>query len=136
MEDSKNLFTVLKKVKPKIVFNTDIVFTIGAPMHAHMDHEKWALANGIGNFEALKAMTSTGGELAALTGQNNPYSGKLGVIEVGALADIIVVDGNPLEDMAAIGGNPKWLDADPRGEEVAVLRVIMKDGVIYKNTLD
>ena len=136
MEGSKNLFTVLKKVKPKIVFNTDIVFTTGAPMRAHLDHEKWALANGIGNFEALKAMTSTGGELAALTGQNNPYSGKLGVIEVGALADIIVVDGNPLEDLAAVGGNPKWLDAEPRGEEVAVLRVIMKDGVIYKNTLD
>ena len=135
MEDSKNLFDVLKKVQPKVVFNSDIVFTTGPRMRAHLDHEKWALANGIGNFAALKAMTSTGGELAALTGENNPYAGKLGVIEKGALADILLVDGNPLEDMAAIGGNPQWLDAKPRGVEVEPIRVIMKDGKIFKNTL-
>lgn len=135
MEDSKNLFNVLKTVKPKIVFNTDIVFTTGPKMRSHIDHEKWALANGIGNYEALKAMTSTGGELAALTGENNPYPGKLGVIEKGALADIIIVDGNPLEDISAIGGNSKWLDAEPRGPEVDSIHLIMKNGEIYKNNL-
>jgi imidazolonepropionase-like amidohydrolase len=135
MEDSKNLFDVLKKVEPKVVFNSDIVFTTGPRMRAHLDHEKWALANGIGNFAALKAMTSTGGELAALTGENNPYNGKIGVIEKGALADILLVDGNPLKDMAVIGGNSQWLDAEPRGPEVEPIRVIMKDGKIYKNTL-
>ena len=135
MEDSAGLFDVLKEVKPKIVFNTDIVFTTGPRMRAHIDHEKWALANGIGNFEALKAMTSTGGELAALTGENNPYNGRIGVIEKGALADVILVDGNPLEDITAIGGNSEWLDAPPRGPEVDSIHLIMKDGVIYKNTL-
>ena len=104
-------------------------------MRAHIDHEKYALANGIGNYEALKAMTSTGGQLAALTGENNPYPGKLGVIEEGALADILVVDGDPLSDITAIGGNAQWLDAEPRGEDVASIRVIMKDGKVYKNTL-
>lgn len=135
MEDSANLFEVLKKVKPKIVFNSDIVFTTGPRMRAHLDHEKWALANGIGNLEALRAMTSTGGELAALTGENNPYNGRIGVIEEGALADLIIVDGNPLEDIKAIGGNAEWLDAPPRGPEVETIRVIMKDGTFYKNTL-
>jgi imidazolonepropionase-like amidohydrolase len=135
MKDSTNLFNVLREVKPKIVFNTDIVFTSGPKMRAHIDHEKWALAKGIGNFEALKAMTLTGGKLAALTGENNPYPGKLGVIEQGALADIIIVDGNPLKDIRAIGGNAKWLDAKPRGPEVQPIRMIMKDGKIYKNAL-
>ena len=135
MENSKNLFTVLKKVKPKTVFNTDIVFTTGPRMRSHIDHEKYFFAQGIGNFEALKAMTSTGGELAALTGENNPYPGKLGVIEKGAYADILIVDGNPLEDIRAIGGHHQWLDAPPRGPEVEPIRVIMKDGKIYKNTL-
>ena len=135
MENSMNLFNVLKKVKPKTVFNTDIVFTTGPRMRAHIDHEKWFFAEGIGNFEALKAMTSTGGELAALTGENNPYPGKLGVIEEGAYADILIVDGNPLEDITAIGGHHQWLDAPPRGPEVEPIRVIMKDGTIYKNTL-
>ena len=85
--------------------------------------------------DTLKAMTSYGGELAALTGENDPYAGKIGVIEEGALADIIIVDGNPLEDITAIGGNSEWLDAPARGPEVEPIRLIMKDGVIYKNTL-
>ena len=135
MERSKGLFDVLNKVKPKIVFNTDIVFTTGTAMRNHIDFEKHYLADNIGNFEALKAMTSTGGELAALTGKNNPYPGKLGVIEEGAFADILIVDGNPLEDIGAIGAREKWLDAAPRGVEVEPIRLIMKDGKIYKNTL-
>lgn len=136
MEESKNLFDVLKEVEPKIVFNSDIVFTTGPRMRAHLDHEKYFLANGIGNLAALKAMTSTGGELAALTGENNPYpNARLGVIEEGAYADILIVDGDPLTDITAIGGNTLWLDAPPRGPEVETIRVIMKDGKIYKNTL-
>ncbi len=135
MEDSKRLFDVLRSVKPKVVFNSDIVFTTGPKMRAHLDHEKYALASGIGNYEALKAMTSNGGQLAVLTGENNPYPGKLGVIEKGALADILIVDGDPLSDITAIGGNSEWLDATPRSEDVPSIRVIMKDGKIYKNTL-
>ena len=80
-------------------------------------------------------MTSTAGELAALTGMNNPYPGKLGVIEKGALADLIIVDGNPLEDIMVIGGNPKWFDAPARDPGIESIRVIMKDGKVYKNTL-
>ena len=135
MEESQGLFDVLRSVKPKVVFNSDIVFTTGPKMRAHLDHEKYALASGIGNYEALKAMTSTGGKLAALTGESNPYPGKLGVIEEGALADILIVDGDPLSDISAIGGNAEWLDAEPRGEDVPSIRVIMKNGKIYKNTL-
>ena len=79
---------------------------------------------------------TTAGELAALTGKNNPYPGKLGVIEEGALADILIVDGNPLEDITVIGANPKYFDAEPRGQGIETIRVIMKDGKIYKNTLN
>ncbi|TRX53437.1 metal-dependent hydrolase family protein [Thalassomonas sp. M1454] len=135
MEKSKNLFKHLRKVKPKIVFNTDIVFTTGAALRSGIDFQKYDLARGIGNFEALKSMTSYGGELAALTGKNNPYPKKLGVIEKGAYADIIIVDGNPLEDITAIGAHDKWLDAEPRGKEIASIKLIMKDGKVYKNTL-
>jgi imidazolonepropionase-like amidohydrolase len=45
------------------------------------------------------------------------------VVEEGALADLLLVDGNPLENIALV--------ADPDRN----LRVIMKDGRIYKNTL-
>ena len=59
----------------------------------------------------------------ALSGTINPYPGKLGVIEEGALADLVLVDGNPLEDIKLI--------EDPARNFV----VIMKDGKVYKNLL-
>lgn len=71
----------------------------------------------------------------ALTGQNNPYPHKLGVIEVGAYADILLVDGNPLEDITVLGAHATILDAEPRKAGIDTMNLIMKDGVIYKNTL-
>ncbi len=99
------------------------------------DFEKFAFARFFGNLQALRSMTSVAGELAALTGKNNPYPGKLGVIKEGALADLLIVDGNPLEDITVIGANPKYFDAKPRNQGIKTIRIIMKDGKIYKNTL-
>ena len=65
----------------------------------------------------------------------NPYAeGKLGVIEKGAYADLLIVDGNPLEDITVIGAVDRWHDA-PKRDGVETIRLIMKDGVVYKNTL-
>ncbi len=66
--------------------------------------------------------TADNAELLALSGNRSPYQGKLGVIEQDALADILLVDGNPLENLDLIA------------EPDAHLVVIMKDGKIYKNT--
>jgi len=73
--------------------------------------------------EVLKQATADNAELLALSGPRNPYPGKLGVVEEGALADLLLVDGDPL-------ANIKLLE-DP-GKNLAV---IMKDGKIYKNTV-
>lgn len=67
--------------------------------------------------------TADNGELMALSGLVNPYPGKLGVVEEGALADLLLVDGNPLENLKLV--------EDPAKNFV----VIMKDGKIYKNLL-
>jgi imidazolonepropionase-like amidohydrolase len=133
--DSKNFVEIMKKVQPKMVMAVDIVFLTGVPARSARDFEKFAFARFFGNLQALRSMTSVPGELAALTGRNNPYPGKLGVIEKGALADILLVDGNPLEDITVLGANPKYLDAVPRGRGIDTIRLIMKDGKIYKNTL-
>jgi len=67
----------------------------------------------------------------------NPYpDGKLGVIEEGAYADLLIMDGNPLEDITVIGTGDEWFTAAPRPDSPETLRIIMKDGVIYKNTLN
>ena len=59
-----------------------------------------------------------------MSGPRNPYPNKLGVIEEGAYADLLLVDGNPLQNIKLLE------DADKN------LLIIMKDGVIYKNTLN
>ncbi len=134
-ELSKDFVANVKKVKPKFVFQTDAVFNTGTALRSQVDYEKWFHAELFGNYEMLRAATSTAGELLALSGQSNPYPGKLGVVEVGAYADLLIVDGNPLEDISVIGGNPKWFDAAPREQDIPSIKMIMKDGVIYKITL-
>ena len=61
---------------------------------------------------------------------------KLGVIEEGAYADLLLVDGNPLEDISVIGGSTEWFDAEPEWKPIETLDLIMKDGVIYKTPCD
>ena len=71
----------------------------------------------------MKMATADNGELMALCGYINPYPGKLGVVEVGAFADLLLVNGNPLENIDLV--------ADPSKN----FKLIMKDGIIYKNDL-
>jgi imidazolonepropionase-like amidohydrolase len=73
--------------------------------------------------EVLKMATSTNAELLALSGPRSPYMGKLGVVAEGALADLLLVEGDPLENIKLI--------EDPAKNFL----VIMKDGKIYKNKL-
>ena len=67
-----------------------------------------------------------------MSGPRNPY-GKVGVIEVVAMADILLIDGNPLENISLVGADPDWWDADTK--PISSISLIMKDGVIHKNTL-
>ena len=71
--------------------------------------------------ELLRLVTYDNARLLALSGPRSPYQGTLGVVEPNALADLILVNGDPLADIELIG--------DPG----ANFDVIMKDGVIYKN---
>ncbi len=136
LDGSQNLVEYIKKHKPKIVHNVDTVLSTIGFGRAHRDFEKFYFAELFGNHAFLVSATSTGGELAQLTGKRNPYPAKLGVIETGAYADILIVDGNPLEDLSVLGANPEWFDAPPRDRGFDTINLIMKDGVIYKNTLD
>jgi len=126
----------VRKYKPKRGFHTDCVGDYKA-CRKQIAYEKYLNGDFFGNHRALVAMTSVGGEIAALSGSIvNPYQdGKLGVIEEGAYADLLIVDGNPLEDLSVIGPQDKWFDGPDRPEGVETIRIIMKDGKIYKNTL-
>jgi imidazolonepropionase-like amidohydrolase len=127
----------LIKHKVKVVFASDYVGVFADAERARRYELYWRTQAFGSNFEVLKQLTSTAGELLALSGPRNPYaaSGKAGVIEEGAAADILIVEGNPLQDMSVLGANTKWFDADPEWKPIDTLKVIMKDGVIYKNEL-
>jgi imidazolonepropionase-like amidohydrolase len=125
----------VQTLQPRFGFMIDCV---GAPetCEKQIAYEKWLHADFFGNHHMLVAATSTAGEVLALSGDvMNPYvEGPIGVIEPGAYADILLVDGNPLEDITVIGGIDEWQTAPDR-DGVETIRIIMKDGVIYKNTL-
>lgn len=123
------------KHQPKRGFNTDCVGdAFSCPKQ--ITYEIYLNGHFFGNHRALVALTSIGGEIAALSGPLvNPYPDtKLGVIEEGATADLLLVDGNPLEDLGVIGADEKWFTA-PEKDGVETIRIIMKDGVIHKNSL-
>ena len=132
-----NYIPNMKKCPVKRAFQTDCVGSVEA-CNIQIAYEKHLNHEFFGAHTSLVTLTSVGGELVALSGDfMNPYTqGKLGVIEEGAYADILIVDGNPLEDFSVVGTGDKWFGADPRPESPKTIRIIMKDGVIYKNTLD
>lgn len=126
----------MRQCPPKRGHHTDCVGDAKA-CNIQIAYEKHLANEFFGAHTSLVALTSVGGEIAAMTGDfMNPYpEGKLGVIEEGAYADILLLDGNPLEDFSVVGTGDKWFDAEPRPESPETIRLIMKDGVIYKNTL-
>jgi imidazolonepropionase-like amidohydrolase len=135
-EQYKDFGRNLLKNGVKVVFASDYVGKFEDAERARRYEIWWRTKTFDSNFEVLKQMTSIAGEMLALSGLRNPYrEGKLGVIEPGAYADILLVDGNPLEDISVIGGTNKWFDADPEWKPIETIRLIMLSGAVYKNTL-
>ncbi|CAM3044701.1 metal-dependent hydrolase family protein [Vibrio rarus] len=132
----KDYIPNMKKCPAPRGFQTDCVGSVDA-CNIQVAYEKKLNNDFFGPFESLKTLTSVGGEIATLSGEfMNPYpDAKLGVIEKGAYADILLLDGNPFEDFSVVGTGDKWFGAEKRPESPETIQLIMKDGVIYKNTL-
>src|SRR5262245_34599536 len=114
-------FTLAKKYKIKTAWGTDITFS---PQLARMQGAMLAkMLKWYTPPETLAMVTSINGQLLTLSGKRNPYPGRRGVVQEGALADLLLIDGDPLSNIA--------LFADPDKSLV----VIMKDGKIYKNSI-
>ena len=108
----------------KVVHGTDIFISPGPGIGVSEEVEQMErLLEWFTPYEILKMSTGNATELLQLSGPRNPYPGDLGVVKEGALADLLLVQGNPLEDIKAVTNRDN-------------LKIIMKDGVIYKNTLD
>jgi imidazolonepropionase-like amidohydrolase len=114
------VYKLARKYNIKTAFGTDVLFSQAL---AQRQGELLAsLTRWYTPAETLIMATGTNAQLLNLSGKRSPYPGKLGVIEEGALADLLLVDGDPTENIQLI--------ADPKKNFV----VIMKDGKIFKNT--
>ena len=114
-------YRLAKKHQVKVAWGTDILFStekLKEQTQLLSIMTRWYTP-----FEVLKMATHDNGQLLMLSGERSPYQGKIGVIEPGALADLLIVNGNPLQDLTIL-------------EATDNLQLIMKDGRIYKNTLN
>lgn len=120
-EGTNRAYQLAIKHGVNVAWGTDILFNpTGA---AKQGNHLAKLTRWYTPAEILTMATSTNAKLLTLSGERNPYPAPLGVVEQGAAADLLIVDGNPLEQIDLI--------ADP-----ANLAVIVKDGTIHKNTLN
>lgn len=136
MQDTYKKFAPwLLELNVDVVFASDLVGTVPDAMKSRRYELYWRTQAFGSNFEVLRQATSTAGKLLAESGPRNGYPGKLGVIEVGALADILVIDGNPLADITVLGATDRWFTDPANPAPVQSIEVIMKDGTIIKNLL-
>ncbi|MDR9825328.1 amidohydrolase family protein [Vibrio sp. FNV 38] len=121
-DGTDTVYKLAKKIGVKMAFGTDSLFD---PATAEKQGKLLSkLERWFTPYEVLKMATSTNAELLELSGPRNPYpDGTLGVIKEGGYADLLLVDGNPLDDLSLI--------ASPHES----FKVIMKDGIVYKNML-
>ncbi|HEX3502682.1 MAG TPA: amidohydrolase family protein [Xanthobacteraceae bacterium] len=115
------VYSLAKEHNIKTAFGSDLLFS--AKLTERQGLMLTHLTRWYDNADILKMATSVNAELLALSGPRNPYPEKLGVIEEKALADLLVIDGNPVDHIEVVATPEKNL------------AVIMKDGKIYKNTL-
>jgi imidazolonepropionase-like amidohydrolase len=114
-------FKLARKHKVKLAWGTDLMFNPAQMKNQNTDIPK--LLQWMTPAEAINLVTRDNAQLLALSGPRNPYPGLLGVVKTGALADLILVDGNPIENIKVL--------EDPAKN----FHVIMKDGKIFKNTV-
>ena len=121
-QGASNQLKWAKQYGVTLVFSTD---QFGAPENFKIQSDEFlTLAEVFEPIEVLRMATSNVAALLELSGELHPYrEGPLGVIQEGAYADLLLIDGNPLEDVTLLADYENNID------------LIMKDGVIYKKTL-
>jgi imidazolonepropionase-like amidohydrolase len=118
IEGQKTVWPMAKRLGVKLAWGTDFLFEpdLNEQQNAYLLRLKPYFTPA----ELLRLATRDNAELLALSGPRTPYEGRLGVVAVGALADLILVNGDPLANIDLIG--------DPERN----FAVIMKDGKIVK----
>jgi imidazolonepropionase-like amidohydrolase len=110
-----------KKHKIKTAWGTDILFD--RRLSDRQGAQLVKMTRWHEPAEILRMATGANAELLQMSGPRNPYPAPVGLVEAGALADLLLVDGDPLTRIDLLAAPEKNL------------LVIMKDGRFYKNIL-
>ncbi|SFB26081.1 Imidazolonepropionase [Cohnella sp. OV330] len=112
----------IDKYNLPILYGTDAFGDIHRAAEIQLDDFR-LFKSRFGSFRGIVAATGNIYELIQLSTYQNPYpEGKIGVLEEGSFADLLIVSGNPVEDLDILADKSN-------------IRFIMKDAVVYKNTL-
>jgi imidazolonepropionase-like amidohydrolase len=103
---------IFRRAGTKMAFGTDLL----GELHPRQSDEFLIRTKVLSAAEVLRQATSGAAEVLRM-------SGRLGVVRAGAIADLLVVDGDPLRDIAVLCDQGRRLD------------VIMKAGVVHRNRL-
>ena len=120
LDGMDNMFKLAKKYKVKMVYGTDLLFNYEGRKEQLKDltlRKPWFTSA-----EIMIQATGNAADCVAMSGKRNIY-GKLGVVEEGAMADVLIYDKNPLEDVEVVEKHEEHL------------KLIIKDGKVYKNEL-
>lgn len=121
-QGTDNAYKLAKKYKIKTAWGTDCLFD--PTLAKKQGKQLYKMIKWYSPYEVLKMATYDNAQLLSMSGKRNPYKeGKLGEISEGAYADLILVDGNPLQNLKLV--------EDPENN----FKIIIKDGIVYKNTL-
>jgi imidazolonepropionase-like amidohydrolase len=118
LEGNAKVWPMAKKYGVKLAWGTDLLFE--PELNKEQNSLLLLLKQWFAPAEILKLVTYDNAQLLALSGPRSPYQGELGIVKEGALADLLLVNGDPLTDIDLI--------ADPAEN----FTLIMKNGLIYK----
>lgn len=118
LEGQQLTWPMAKKLGVKLAWGTDFLFE--PELNEQQNAYLLRLKPWFTSAEILKLVTHDNAQLLALSGPRSPYQGKLGVVQEGALADLILVNGDPIGDIDLVADPARNFD------------VIMKDGALVK----
>jgi imidazolonepropionase-like amidohydrolase len=122
LEGQKKVWPLAKELGVQLAWGTDFLFE--PELNKEQNAYILRLLEWFSPGEILKMITYDNARLLSLSGNRSPYKGQLGEVSQGALADLILVDGNPLQDINLL----------TQPEEKFL--VIMKDGKLVKNEVN
>ncbi|GAB11316.1 putative peptidase M38 family protein [Gordonia araii NBRC 100433] len=118
VEGNSRVWPAAKRLGLKLAWGTDFLFEPAE--NPKQNSMLLSLREWFSSAELLRLATLDNAALLGLSGPRSPYAGVLGVVEANALADLILVNGDPLAQIDLIADPGKNFD------------VIMKDGIVYK----